>query len=367
MGTNNFLPFSPTDTGTNLLSQGDYAVAPDRTIGNQPGVASSKLVNKALRQSAFISSQFAQYIADKTTANVLDDADTDKLLAQINAAILPLAPRVRVYTSGSGNHNLTYVYFIASGSATAGATYTNNSVTYTVVDTVASGKQIRMTGSGDPAAISGTLTKASGTGDATLTFFAYRKPILLWVKAVGAGGGGGPCGTGGTGTAGGAGGNTTFGAFTAGGGAGGQISSASTAPDGAAGGTVTGSPTISIKGQNGASPIIVTAAAANSNEPGGSGGLTPLAGGAQGGDTTTVAPAANTGAGGNGGSGVGSANLYPGPGGGAGAYFEHYYENPASQYAYGVGAAGTASVAGTNGRAGSVASAGFIFTMESYQ
>jgi len=48
MATNNFLPFSPTDTGTNLLTQVEYAAATDRTIGNQPGVASSKLNNKAI-------------------------------------------------------------------------------------------------------------------------------------------------------------------------------------------------------------------------------------------------------------------------------------------------------------------------------
>ena len=51
MGTNNFLPFCPTDSGTNLLTQGEYAVIATRTTGNQPGIASSKLNNKAIRQA----------------------------------------------------------------------------------------------------------------------------------------------------------------------------------------------------------------------------------------------------------------------------------------------------------------------------
>jgi hypothetical protein len=63
-------------------------------------------------------------------------------------------------------------FTISSGSATAGATYTNNGATFTVTSTVASGTKLICTRSGLPAE-SGTLTKASGTGDATLTFSAY--------------------------------------------------------------------------------------------------------------------------------------------------------------------------------------------------
>jgi len=89
MATNNFLPFSPTDTGTNLLTQVEYAAATDRTIGNQPGVASSKLNNKALRQSAFITSQLAQWLSNVIDQNVLDDADTAALLAQFYTGFSP--------------------------------------------------------------------------------------------------------------------------------------------------------------------------------------------------------------------------------------------------------------------------------------
>lgn len=65
-----------------------------------------------------------------------------------------------------------YTFTITSGSATIASTYTNNGVTFTTAKTVASGVTFIAQGSGNPAA-SGTLTKASGTGDATLTFSAF--------------------------------------------------------------------------------------------------------------------------------------------------------------------------------------------------
>lgn len=88
MASNNILPFCPTDTGTNLLTQVAYAAASDRTNGNQPGVASSKLNNKAVRQSSFVSSQIAQYISNTINQDVLDDGNTATLLGQIQNTFL---------------------------------------------------------------------------------------------------------------------------------------------------------------------------------------------------------------------------------------------------------------------------------------
>lgn len=64
-----------------------------------------------------------------------------------------------------------YTFTITAGNATLAATYTNNGNTYTVAKTVAAGTTVVMTGAAAPAA-SGTLTKTTGTGDATLTFSA---------------------------------------------------------------------------------------------------------------------------------------------------------------------------------------------------
>lgn len=98
MATNNFLPFCPTDTGTNLLTQVDYAAATDRTSGNKPGIASARLNNKAIRQATFIVSQVAQFISDRTGNNVLDDADTSALLANIVLSLKSTVIPVRTTT-----------------------------------------------------------------------------------------------------------------------------------------------------------------------------------------------------------------------------------------------------------------------------
>jgi len=206
---NDFLPFCGTDTGTNLEEQAAYLADPNRLIGNQPGIASSKFNNKAIRQGTFIASQLAQYVANQTGANVLDDGVTANFFAQLSAAIEPLPTIYSFLTSGSGTYNASFVFFLSpTGSASSGATYTNNGVTYTVSATVASAGQVIMTGNGAPL-VQGTLTKASGTGDATITFLAVRAPVSYKIFAVGGGGGGSGSGSG-AGN-GGAGGNTTFG------------------------------------------------------------------------------------------------------------------------------------------------------------
>ncbi len=371
MPTNNILPFCPTDSGTNLLSQADYLAATNRDIGNQPGVASSKLNNKALRQSAFITSQIAQFIADKTGSNVLDDADTDKLLGQLNAAILPLAPSLTKHLSGSGATTTTYKFFIDTGSATAAATYTNNSVTFTVKATVASGNQIEMTAIGAPA-VSGTLTKTGGTGDSTLTFYAVRAPIYLKIKMVGAGGGGGPSGTSNV-SDGGTGGSTTFSVsggsaiLTAVGGTGGSRAGNT----GGVGGSVTiNSPAIGyglVGGNGGGGFYHGTATSELTNGPsgassffGGSGSGGPAQG--AGGNAS-----ANTGGGGGGGGGEGAAGCYGGTGGASGGFIEAYIYSPSATYDFAIGAGGAAGVAAVGGHDGGLGGSGIIIIEEHYQ
>lgn len=82
-------------------------------------------------------------------------------------------------TQGSGSNDWNvwsvYTFTVSLSAATAGATYTNSGRTYTVQTTIAAGTTLICYGAADgngvstPAA-SGTLTKASGTGDATITF-----------------------------------------------------------------------------------------------------------------------------------------------------------------------------------------------------
>ena len=73
MAANEILKFVETDTTTNLLTQAEYSADPQRDIGNQPGIARSKLVNKAMRQASLIAAGIAQYVADKQALDVTDE------------------------------------------------------------------------------------------------------------------------------------------------------------------------------------------------------------------------------------------------------------------------------------------------------
>lgn len=91
MPTNDFLPFAANDTGTNLLTQAEYVADTQRPIGNQPGVARSKLVNKVLRQSSFVTSAIAQAIMNISNEDILDDGDVDNLADIFTRSIKDLA------------------------------------------------------------------------------------------------------------------------------------------------------------------------------------------------------------------------------------------------------------------------------------
>jgi len=64
-----------------------------------------------------------------------------------------------------------YYFTTSLANANIGATFTNNSQTFTVQATIAPNTLLACTGTGAPTA-SGTLTKASGTGDASIAFSA---------------------------------------------------------------------------------------------------------------------------------------------------------------------------------------------------
>lgn len=72
MATSEILTFCPNDTGTNLLTQAEYSADSQRTNGNQPGTASSKLNNKALKQSALVASAMAAWVAELQSTDVTD-------------------------------------------------------------------------------------------------------------------------------------------------------------------------------------------------------------------------------------------------------------------------------------------------------
>lgn len=267
-----------------------------------------------------------------------------------------LAPTVRRILSGSGTLNRMYAFRIATGSATVAATYTNNGITFTVYATVASSALVYMSGSAPPTA-SGVLTKASGSGDATLTFSDFAVPLSSRVKLAGGGGGGGgyASGSGANGT------DSTYGTslLTAPGGVGGAQGGTPTATASA---PTINSPAMAVIATVGAGAGGVGFGSTTVTNAGSAGGANPLAGaGAAGGfQTSGVAGTANTGAGGGGagtpGSGI-SAGGVTGNGGSSGAYLEAIIPNPSATYAYvigpgGAGGTGASAINGGDGGSG---------------
>lgn len=359
---NDILTFCGTDTGTNLLTQSEYNLSTDRTSGNKPGIASAKLVNKSLRQSAAVASQMAQFVSNKTGTDIVDNGVYAQLLAQFTSALTSYPPKITTYTSGTGTHSLTYIFAIATGSATIGATYTNNGNTFTIAETVASGVEIKATGNGDPL-VAGTLTKSGGTGDTTLTFYARRAPVALQALVVGGGGGGAGSGSGSP-TNGSAGGNSTFGTtlLVANGGGGGVANNGA----GGTGGTAslgTGPIGTALNGADGQPGCAVGPG------PGGNGGVSSFGGNGWGGfGKAGTAATTNSGSGG-GGAGT-SAGANPSGGGGSGALVDAIISGGplAAGFPYAVGGGGAGGVTGGSfGFNGGAGSAGYIRIMEIYQ
>ncbi|WP_237448778.1 hypothetical protein [Pantoea sp. Seng] len=86
MATNNFKPFAQA-SGANVTSQADYEALAALLTGFQSGKASSAQINKALRQSSAIASVLAQFIADKSGNDVLDNGSTSTILTNLLLAL----------------------------------------------------------------------------------------------------------------------------------------------------------------------------------------------------------------------------------------------------------------------------------------
>lgn len=129
MATNEILTFAGTDTGTNLLTQAEYTSDSQRAIGNQPGIARSKLVNKAMRQSTLVAAALAQYMANRQAVDVVDTKTVSELeamlvnaiAAQISAAIPSGVPAGTIsYFAAS---SLPTGYIKANGATISRTTY----------------------------------------------------------------------------------------------------------------------------------------------------------------------------------------------------------------------------------------------------
>lgn len=275
---------------------------------------------------------------------------------------LNLPQKYSSYLIGSGTHQPTYYFVVVGVNATVGATYTNNTFTYTVSETITGANLLRTTGTGAPLN-SGVLTRTTGTGDATINFTSFRAPLSIQVSAVGGGGGGSSGGN--TGAAGSDGTASTFGTISAGAGssAGGF---GSVATGGAGGGfSLGGFEGFGVVGSTGA---LGNSATATMAAPGGAGGTSFYGGGSGGSFAANNAPAAavNSGSGGGGG-GVNAGGTGGGNGGGAGGFVRANIYSPYTTFAYAVGLRGSFNLAPPNGGNGGNGGSGFIEVIEKFQ
>ncbi|HGJ4654737.1 TPA: hypothetical protein ACJGQF_004494 [Salmonella enterica subsp. enterica serovar Saintpaul] len=85
MAINNFKPFA-TAVNANVTSQADWESLPALLSGFMAGKASSAQVNKAIRQASFIAAALAQYTANKSGQDVLDNGDLNGFITKMSAA-----------------------------------------------------------------------------------------------------------------------------------------------------------------------------------------------------------------------------------------------------------------------------------------
>jgi len=93
---NEILPFAATDTGTNLLTQTDYAADTQRPIGNQQGIARSKLVNKVLKQTSVIAAGVGQFLSDNQANAITDTLTPAQISTYLRAVTQPATARLFV-------------------------------------------------------------------------------------------------------------------------------------------------------------------------------------------------------------------------------------------------------------------------------
>lgn len=85
MAISNFKPFA-TVANTNVTTQAEREALPVLLSGFTAGKASRAQVNKAIRQASFITAVLAQYTANKSGLDMLDDGDLNGFNSKIGSA-----------------------------------------------------------------------------------------------------------------------------------------------------------------------------------------------------------------------------------------------------------------------------------------
>ncbi|PNM24232.1 hypothetical protein A6J66_008530 [Yersinia enterocolitica] len=159
--SNQILPFG-ISAGANVIPYADYEALPARSGGFVSGVARSEQLNTVWRQSSFVASVLAQFIASHSGQDVLDDGDTAKLQTNLELAIKTYA-----------NSNLP-----AASTTTPGITQLSSSINSSNETSAATPKAVKTVNDGIPAFLTGVIgtsrnAKMSVTAaSATATFTA---------------------------------------------------------------------------------------------------------------------------------------------------------------------------------------------------
>lgn len=95
MAENDFKPFA-VGAGANVLTQEEWEALVALSTGFTAGIARSGEINKALRQATVMASVLAQYIADTSGSDVLDDGDVGALVVKLKSTINSIIPDVPV-------------------------------------------------------------------------------------------------------------------------------------------------------------------------------------------------------------------------------------------------------------------------------
>lgn len=316
MATNDFKAFS-IGAGANVMSQADWIALAALATGFQSGPASSAQMNKALRQGTVMASVIAQFIADSSGQNVLDNGNTTVILNNFLAAL----------KSNTTGRLLNVRAFSASG------TYTPTTGTKKIRVSLVGGGGA----GGGAAASTSSGTLAAGHGGSAGT---YGETVLIDVSSVSSVvvtvGSAGTSAAGGNGTSGGA---SSFGSYiSAPGGSGGNYGASGAA-------TFSLVPDLNQSSDCTGANVLI-------NVPGEGGwGQMSFATGTAGGNTTT-----SSAKGGRGGNSV--------LGGGGNALTNNSV--PGSGTGYGAGGAGAAStfLNGTSAVAGGAGSSGIVIVEE---
>ncbi|MGP2410137.1 phage tail protein [Yersinia sp. 2553 StPb PI] len=138
--SNQILPFG-ISAGANVIPYADYEALPARSGGFVSGVARSEQLNTVWRQSSFVASVLAQFIASHSGQDVLDDGDTAKLQTNLELAIKTYA-----------NSNLP-----AASTTTPGITQLSSSINSSNETSAATPKAVKTVNDGIPAFLTGVI------------------------------------------------------------------------------------------------------------------------------------------------------------------------------------------------------------------